>query len=201
MNKIKVFLVDDNNPFRQSTAWLLEEEAMEVDEFHCGEDLLIELEKTPMLIDNCCVVTDLRMPGMSGLELMDELCKRRSRLPVIMMTGHGDVAMAVEVMQRGATNFIEKPFSDEVLIETIKIAVTGPGAGLRNYQATSEKIAKLSPREKQVLNLVSAGKLNKTIADILGISIKTVELHRSNMLSKLGVRNVQDLVRLTLGYL
>jgi len=200
VNEITVFLVDDNASFRQSTTWLLSDAGFTVNAFEKAEMLLAFLNSDNVELGQSCIVTDLRMPGMSGLALMEVLRQRRIRIPIVVVTGHGDVPMAVETMQRGAANFIEKPFESIVLVETILSAVSDPGSVLRNPGATREKVEKLSPREREVLGLVCAGKLNKTIADVLGISIKTVELHRSNMFSKLGVCNVQELVRLTLGY-
>jgi two-component system response regulator FixJ len=200
MNKLTVLLVDDNEAFRASTAWLLTGMGFIVNEFESVDALLQQITLNGAADINGCVLTDLEMPGLNGLDLMEALRQRRIKLPVVAMTGYGDVAMAVDAMQRGAESVIEKPFSESVLFETLMNAVTNPGAGLRNPKATRKKIEKLSPREQQVLKLVFAGKLNKTIADILKISIKTVELHRSNMLSKLEVKNVQELVRLTLGY-
>ncbi|GGX75383.1 response regulator transcription factor [Saccharospirillum salsuginis] len=197
---LTVHLIDDDDSFRESTAWLLEASDLEVVDHASPGDFLGELEQKGPAGQVGCVVTDLRMPEMNGFELMDELRKRHLSMPVVMITGHGDVPVAVEAMKMGAANFIEKPFDGTVLVETVRQAMREPGAKLRNPEATRERLDKLSPRERQVLDLVCAGKLNKTIADVLGISIKTVELHRANMQSKLGARNVQELVRLTLGY-
>jgi two-component system, LuxR family, response regulator FixJ len=200
MAALTVFLVDDNESFRRSTLWLLEDADMTVNEFPSAHALLEALARLSKPVECGCIVTDLRMPGMSGLELMEELRKRKVTLPVIMITGHGDVPLAVEAMRRGAVNFLEKPFEETVLIETIRAAVSEPGAALRNPEASRAKLKRLSPRERQVLELVCAGSLNKSIADTLGISVKTVELHRSNMLSKLETRTIQELVKLSLGY-
>lgn len=192
-----VHLIDDDDSFRESTAWLLAAADLEVVDYASPNAFLRELEPNGQ---TGCVVTDLRMPELNGFELMDALRERHCTMPVVMITGHGDVPVAVEAMKMGAANFIEKPFDGPVLVETVKRAIHEPGAKLRNPRATRERLGKLSPRERQVLDLVCAGKLNKTIADVLGISIKTVELHRANMQAKLGARNVQELVRLTLGY-
>ncbi len=195
-----VYLIDDDDSFRESTAWLLEAAELEVSEYASPKQFLEVIAKRNWADQSGCIVTDLRMPEMNGFELMDALRSHHVTLPVIMITGHGDVPAAVEAIKMGAANFIEKPFDGPVLIETVKRTMREPGAQLRNPRGTQERIDKLSPRERQVLDLVCAGKLNKTIADVLGISIKTVELHRANMQSKLGARNVQELVRLTLGY-
>jgi len=195
MNARVVHLVDDNEPFRRSTVWLLETAGFTVHDYSGARAFL------DASIDNseaCCLVSDIRMPEMSGLELHEELRKRGSRLPIVFITAHGDIPLAVEAMRKGACDFIEKPFQDDKLIAAIEGALAGADAK-ENPAPSKEKLAHLTPREKQVLDLVVAGKLNKTIADELHISIKTVELHRANMMSKLGVRNVPDLVRLVLG--
>lgn len=193
-----VYLVDDNHPFRRSTALVLETSGIEVRDFDSAEALLAELEKDPAAItDETCVVSDMRMPGMSGLALLEEMQRRKYEAPVIFITAHGDIALAVEAMRRGAANFIEKPFTVEVLIQAIQLAT------VKEPPPTEEqdpRIAALSDREKQVLELVVAGKANKVIGDILGISTKTVELHRGSLMTKVGVRTVPDLVKVFLGY-
>ena len=195
MNERVVHLVDDNEPFRRSTAWLLETAGFTVHDYSGARAFLDAAVDSS---EPCCLVSDIRMPEMSGLELHEELRKRGSRLPIVFITAHGDIPLAVEAMRKGACDFIEKPFQDAKLIAAIEGALAGAGTS-ENAAPSKEKIAHLTPREKQVLDLVVAGKLNKTIADELHISIKTVELHRANMMSKLGVRNVPDLVRLVLG--
>ena len=197
---LTVFLVDDDDSFRESTQWLLEAAGVNVIAFSTAKDFLAQIKTQGLPEHKYCVVTDFRMPEMNGFELIDEMRRLHLSSPVIMITGHGDVPVAVEAMRMGAAHFLEKPFDGDVLIETVQRIVDEPSANLRNPDGAKERLGKLSPREKQVLDLVCAGKLNKTIADVLGISIKTVELHRANMLNKLGARNVQELVRLTLGY-
>ncbi|ASR42924.1 hypothetical protein BEN78_05535 [Xanthomonas citri pv. mangiferaeindicae] len=192
-----VYLVDDNDGFRDSTAWLLETANFEVRAFASAAAFLTVFDSTRHGGDEC-LVSDIRMPEMSGLQLQDELLRRGSSLPLIFVTAHGDVPLAVEAMRKGASNFLEKPFSDEALVEAI-------GHALRRERRQAgapqgEALAKLSPRERQVLDLVVASKPNKIIADILGISIKTVELHRANMMSKLGVRSLPELMKVALGH-
>ncbi|MBB3342830.1 MULTISPECIES: response regulator [unclassified Luteimonas] len=192
-----VYLVDDNDGFRDSTAWLLETANFEVRAFASAAAFLTVFDSTRHGDDEC-LVSDIRMPEMSGLQLQDELLRRGSSLPLIFVTAHGDVPLAVEAMRKGASNFLEKPFSDEALVEAI-------GHALRRERRQAgapqgEALAKLSPRERQVLDLVVASKPNKIIADILGISIKTVELHRANMMSKLGVRSLPELMKVALGH-
>ncbi len=196
-----IHLVDDNEAFRRSTAWLLEAADFAVRDYPGGHEFLVALDRTHGdSTAGSCIVSDIRMPGMSGIELHEELRRRDCPLPLIFITAHGDVPLAVEAMRKGAIDFIEKPFEEQTLVHAINQAISlGAEAPARNADA-SKRIAQLTPRERQVMELVVAGKLNKVVADELGISIKTVELHRANMMTKLGVRNLPDLVRLTMGY-
>jgi two-component system, LuxR family, response regulator FixJ len=200
-----VYLVDDNQPFRRSAALVLETSGIEVRDFDAGPALLERLGRASSACNGACVVSDVRMPNMSGLELLEELKRHEYNIPVIFITAHADVALAVEAMRRGAANFIEKPFAPEVLVEAIRLAASEervqPAAG--PVPATGQpnpKLATLTRRERQVLELVVSGKFNKTTADILGISTKTVELHRASLMAKLGVRTLPDLVKAYLGY-
>jgi two-component system response regulator FixJ len=199
-----VYLVDDNEPFRRSTAMLLETAGIDVRDFCGAAELLKQLEcAVPGL--GACTVSDIRMPDMSGLELLEEMKRRKYTIPVIFMTAHADIPLAVEAMRRGAVNFIEKPFAAEVMIQAIRLAAQedfsqASGGVTPGSKQPSAKLSSLTRRERQVLELVVAGKFNKTIADVLGISTKTVELHRSSVMTKLGVRNVPDLVKVFLGY-
>jgi FixJ family two-component response regulator len=200
-----VYLVDDNDPFRRSTAMLLETAGMDVRDFPGAAQLLEQLESAAVPGLGACTVSDIRMPQMSGLELLEEMKRRQYTIPVIFMTAHADIPLAVEAMRRGAVNFIEKPFAAEVLIQAIRLAAQEEqsqthGGTAGSARQPSPKLSSLTRRERQVLELVVAGKFNKTIADVLGISTKTVELHRSSVMTKLGVRNVPDLVKVFLGY-
>jgi FixJ family two-component response regulator len=192
--KALVYLVDDNDAFRESTAWLLETAGYQVQAFASGAEFLDAHAGAPHPGAHC-LVSDIRMPQMSGLQLQEELNRRGARLPLVFVTAHGDVPLAVEAMRKGASNFLEKPFSDEALIEAVEVALA---AARSAGGAEAELLARLSPREKQVLDLVVASKPNKIIADILGISIKTVELHRANMMHKLGVRSLPELMKVAL---
>lgn len=199
MAEARVYLVDDNDGFRDSTAWLLETAGFETMAFASGAEFIAAYSGDRHGSEPECLVSDIRMPQMSGLQLQDELQRRGTRLPLVFVTAHGDVPLAVEAMRKGASNFLEKPFSDDALVGAIRAALVNS----RNHAsgaAVDERLGKLSPRERQVLDLVIASKPNKIIADILGISIKTVELHRANMMSKLAVRSVPELMKVALGH-
>ncbi|NZA26778.1 response regulator transcription factor [Luteimonas sp. SJ-92] len=199
MERTRVWLVDDNDGFRDSTAWLLETAGFEVLAHASGREFLDAYAAQRHGAVEECLISDIRMPQMSGLQLQEELLRRGSTLPIVFVTAHGDVPLAVEAMRKGASNFLEKPFGDETLVEAIRAALASArnrGEGAVNSQA----LARLSPRERQVLDLVVASKPNKIIADILGISIKTVELHRANMMNKLGVRSLPELMKVALGH-
>ncbi len=189
----RVHLVDDNDGFRESTAWLLETAGFEVESYPSAGAFLDSRGERPPPGTVECLVSDIRMPQMSGVQLQEELRRRGDAIPLVFVTAHGDVPLAVEAMRKGAANFLEKPFGDEVLVDAIN-------AALARVRGASEALARLSPRERQVLDLVVASKPNKIIADILGISIKTVELHRANMMNKLGVRSLPDLMKVALGH-
>jgi two-component system, LuxR family, response regulator FixJ len=197
-----VYLLDDNLPFRRSTTLLLETMGIEVYDFASGPELLARLREKGAPPRSSCTVSDVRMPEMSGLELLEEMKRRNYAMPVIFITAHADVPLAVEAMRRGAANFIEKPFAGDVLVQAIRLAASQPPppSPAAPVPAPNPKLATLTRRERQVLELVVAGKFNKTIADMLGISTKTVELHRASLMSKLGVRTVPDLVKTFLGY-
>lgn len=199
MGEARVYLVDDNAGFRDSTAWLLETAGFEAVPFASGPEFIEAYGGDRHGADPECLVSDIRMPQMSGLQLQDELQRRGIVLPLVFVTAHGDVPLAVEAMRKGASNFLEKPFGEDALVEAIRAAL----ARARNASAvgaSGECLGKLSPRERQVLDLVVASKPNKIIADILGISIKTVELHRANMMNKLGVRSLPELMKVALGH-
>ncbi|MDH7452999.1 response regulator [Luteimonas composti] len=197
MASARVYLVDDNDGFRDSTAWLLETAGFEPQPYPSAAAFLSAYEGERHGTHEECLVSDIRMPQMSGLQLQDELIRRGIRLPLVFVTAHGDVPLAVEAMRKGAANFLEKPFTEQALLHAIQAAFAG-----RREQgpAHNPALGRLSPRERQVLDLVVASKPNKIIADILGISIKTVELHRANMMSKLGVRSLPELMKVALGH-
>ena len=218
-----ILLVDDNDDFRESAVWLLEALGYAVRAFGSPAHFLADPALPPSDASDVCLLLDVRMPGLSGLQVHDALLARGIGWPVVYMTGHGDVPLAVEAMQKGACSFLEKPFQDAVLERTLDMAfehaarersaratvvATSPptkpvaatgGNTLATTAGIDPEFARmldsLSPRERQVLDLVVAGLLNKTIADRLGISIKTVELHRSRVMQKMGARSFADLMR------
>ena len=203
MSNRTVYIVDDNTEFLQSAAWWLQGAGFDVETFDDPKEALEGLQAPRA---DACLLLDVRMPGMSGLEVHEHLRQRGITLPVIYMTGHGDVPLAVEAMRKGAVTFIEKPFADEALESALALAFTprempappppAPEASSSAETAFAQRMARLTAREREVIDWVVKGKLNKVIADILGISIKTVELHRKNAMVKLEARTVIDLTRL-----
>lgn len=194
---IVVHIVDDEEAVRSSLAFLLSGAGFAVRMHESATDFLAVAGN----IKNGCLITDLRMPDMSGVELLRRLRDEGALLPAIVITGHGDVQMAVEAMKNGALDFIEKPFSDDVLIESISRAVSHAAERVKNEaaaEAVRQRIATLSERELQVLRGVVAGQANKTIAFDLGISPRTVEVYRAGLMSKMQARSLPDLVRMVM---
>lgn len=192
-----VYVVDDDVAMRDSLRWLLESAGYKVETYASAEQFLRAYEAN----EGTCLILDVRMPGLSGLAVQEALIERSQDLPVIFVTGHGDVPMAVSAVKRGAVDFIEKPFNDRDLLAVIDNAIKAKRAA-RSARAkqslVATRLATLSPREREVLDCVVAGKLNKNIADELGISVKTVEVHRARVMQKLGVRSIAELVQATL---
>jgi RNA polymerase sigma factor (sigma-70 family) len=192
-----VYVVDDDEAVRDSLQFLLEP-TYKVAAFDSAEAFLARYD--PKAI--ACLILDVRMPGMSGLQLQEELLARGSHLPVVFITGHGDVPMAVATMKKGAADFIEKPFEEAALkslVERMLERAREDAARIERERMNSALLSKLTPREQQVLERIVAGRLNKQIADDLGISIKTVEAHRANIMDKLNAGTVADLMRVALG--
>ncbi|MCL2590627.1 MAG: response regulator [Betaproteobacteria bacterium] len=190
----QIFIVDDDDAQRDSLVWLLESHGYAVRPFSSAKDFLAFWDG-----DSAgCLLLDVRMPGMSGLELFEELTRRHSTLPVILITGHGDVAMAVATLKKGAEDFIEKPFSAEEMLKVVRNCLERESEE-REYRRTradtAHRLAQLTAREHEVLELIIAGKLNKQIADVLNISIKTVEVHRARVMEKMGVSTMASLIR------
>ena len=195
-----VYIVDDDEAVRDSLRWLLEGNGFSVKVFSNGEELLDFSKKQSHGIVGCLIL-DVRMPGITGVELHDVLLKEGIDIPVIFITGHGSVSLAVKSMKKGAIDFLEKPFSDEEICKLVE-------SSLRKARDVSDKrevnlkaqelLAKLTPRENQVLERITAGRLNKQIADDLNISIKTVEAHRANIMTKVEARTVAELIKIAL---
>jgi two-component system response regulator FixJ len=192
-----VFVVDDDPAMRESLCWLIESVGLKVQPFaSAGAFLNAYSDAAPG-----CVVLDVRMPGISGLELHAKLAEMGSTLPVLLITGHGDVPMAVRAMKSGAFDFFEKPFNDQALLERISQAIEQDSkarAARRQADAFAARLATLSTRERQVADRVVQGRLNKQIAMDLSLSEKTIETHRSNAMRKMGAASAVDLVRIML---
>lgn len=187
-----VCLVDDHGEFRESAAWWLESLGYAVSTY---DDPRTFLEAGDPPADSC-LVFDVRMPGMSGLELLDALRERGCDRPVIFMSGHGDVPLAVEAMSKGAVTFLEKPFREAALEAALKKAFASLPTASPEQDDFQRRLSTLTERERQVMDLVVGGDVNKVIAYKLGISPKTVELHRSRIMTKMGATNVSHLVRM-----
>src|SRR5262245_53427522 len=190
-----VFVIDDDTGTRRAITWRLEANGHCVEAFASGEDFLRAYHADR----SGCLILDLRLPGMSGLALQEEMARRGIRLPVIMLSGYPAVAQAVEALQRGALDFLEKPVDEGVLLKHVERALAIDGERRsrdRLRHACSQRIERLTPREREVMALVVAGKPNKVVASELGISQKTVECHRARMMSKLEVSSIAELVRL-----
>jgi len=190
-------IVDDDRMARESLKWLLESAHLAVQEFQCGNDFLKQFNKKVA----GCVVLDVRMPDINGMELFSRLKEYGATIPVIIVTGHADVAMAVRAMKAGAFDFVEKPYNDAIMLELIQNAINFD-KNKREQQSKIDKIKNridhLTPRETEVMKFVLSAKQNKIIAAELGISIKTVELHRANLMSKMNVNSPTELVRLAM---
>jgi FixJ family two-component response regulator len=192
-----VYVVDDDEAVRDSLQWLLEGKDYRVKGFDSAESFLTRFDAKEV----ACLIVDIRMGGMSGLELQDKLLERRSPLPMTFITGHGDVPMAVTTMKKGAMDFIEKPFKEDELVCLVERMLEQAKVAFSAQQETASRDALLSAltsRENQVLERIVAGRLNKQIADDLGISIKTVEAHRANIMDKLDANTVADLLKIAL---
>ena len=196
--KGNVYVVDDDEAVRDSLQWLLEGKDYRVRCFDSAETFLSRYDPREV----ACLLVDIRMPGISGLELQDRLLERKSPLPIVFITGHGDVPMAVTTMKKGAMDFIPKPFKEEELLSVVERMLDQAREAFADFQHAANRDAlmgKLTARESQVLERIVAGRLNKQIADDLGISIKTVEAHRANIMEKLNANTVADLLKIALG--
>jgi len=192
-----VFVVDDDADVRESMTWLLGFAGIDVETYPSAEAFLEANDPSK----RGCIVIDMCMPGFGGLDLQKQLASRGDDRPVIMITAFGDVSGAVGALKAGATDFIEKPFSDDAILESIRRALDvdrGTQDARSKRGKVSSLLARLSPRERQVMELVVAGKPNKIVAAELGLSTKTVEAHRAHVMEKLEVESLAELVRLSL---
>jgi len=197
MSKQYIYVVDDDDTFRKSLQWLLESVGLAVRTFaNAAEFLEAYVPGSPG-----CLVLDIRMPGISGLQLQDQLASRGIGMPVIFLTGHGDVPMAVAAVKKGAVDFIQKPYNDQQLLDLVSSALKRD-VEVREQEARSRQVASLvasmTPREREVMDAVVSGKSNKMIAEELGVTIKTVEAHRARVMEKMGAESLAHLVHLVM---
>jgi two-component system response regulator FixJ len=192
-----VYVIDDDDAVRQSLEFLLRTAGFTVRSFESAKAFL---EIMPELRSGC-IITDVRMPGISGIDLLRRVKELGVDIPVIMITGHGEISLAVEAMKIGAADFLEKPFDDDQLLAALRSTLSrDAGLAERNAELTKihEKLATLSNRERQVLEGLVAGSANKTIAFDLGISPRTVEIYRANLMTKMAANSLSDLVRMAM---
>src|ERR1700742_4112516 len=192
----KVYVIDDDAAMRDSLDFLLGSAGFNVRLFDSAQTFLQELPS----MEGGCVVTDVRMPGIDGIELLRQLPSTSGvrKLPVIIMTGHGDVPLAVEAMKLGALDFLEKPFEDERLVRMIETALLQADTGLKDEEVTADltsRVTSLTPRERQVMQGLVSGQSNKVIAKDYDISPRTVEVYRANVMTKMRAGNLSELVR------
>ncbi|MDR3420624.1 MAG: response regulator FixJ [Xanthobacteraceae bacterium] len=196
-DKPLVHVIDDDDALRDSLAFLLRTAQIEVKTYASAAAFLEALPGTTL----GCVITDVRMPGMSGIDLLRRLKELKVAVPVIIITGHGDVPLAVEAMKVGAADFLEKPFDDEALLASVRSALRERDGETKRHAQRAEiesKLAALSNRERDVLGGLVAGRANKQIAFDLGISPRTVEIYRANLMNKMQAGSLSDLVRMAL---
>ncbi|MCP4592295.1 MAG: response regulator transcription factor [bacterium] len=195
--KPTVVVVDDDAAVRESLRWLIEANGLSVDTHASAEEFLEHLDSARP----GCLLVDVRMPGMDGLTLQQQLRERRIGLPVIIITGHADVPMAIKAMKADAVDFVEKPFDDDALLDAIRRAIDVDRTERTRAEERANalvRISRLSPRERQVLELVAQGRSNREAAESLGIAEKTLEVHRANVRRKLEVSTLADLVRMAM---
>ncbi len=192
-----VFVVDDDQAMRNSLKWLIESVGLTVRTYASADDFIKDYYPGRA----GCLLLDVRMPGMSGLELQEQFLEQQIKIPIIIITGHGDVPMAVRAMKAGAVDFIEKPFNDELLLESIRNALI-KDVGQRTAQSARADIATrlvhLTPREHEVMEMVTSGRANKDIAKTLGVSSKTVEAHRARVMEKMQASSLAELVKMAI---
>lgn len=197
MSDLTIFVVDDDAAVRESLRMSLKLAGHAVEVFESATAFLASGANSR----HGCLITDIRMPDIDGLALQEELVKRSSQLPVIIITGHGDIPLTVRAMRAGAVDFLEKPFAREALLASVRRALDMAGRTAQtslDAQNIQNRIASLTPREREVFDLVVAGKQSKIIAHELGASTRTIEVHRGRMMNKLQAHSLQDLVRMAI---
>jgi two-component system, LuxR family, response regulator DctR len=195
MSQAAVHIVDDDAAIRDALCWLLRSRGVPAQTWESGEAFLAVLSEDT----RGCVVLDIRMDGMSGIEVFEQLHARGCTLPVIFLTGHGDVPLAVGALKGGAFDFVEKPFNDNHLVDRIIEAMRQDEARRQKQEieaGVTARLSQLTAREREVMERILAGDYNKTIAEVLGISVRTVEVHRSHIFEKMGVRSAVELAQL-----
>ena len=192
-----IYVIDDDEAVRESLEFLLKTAGIAVRGFESAKAFLDILPE----VNSGCIITDVRMPDITGIDLLRHLQKTNSNLPVIVITGHGDISLAVEAMKIGAVDFLEKPFDDDQLIAAVRAALSRD-ADVAKHKAElgdiNDKLNALSKREREVLDGLVAGSANKTIAFDLGISPRTVEIYRANLMTKMAAKSLSDLVRMAM---
>ena len=188
-----IYLVEDDEAICKALEWLFTSVMLNTRVFHNASDFLKEYSSEWQ----GCLLLDVRMPQMSGIELQERLSQMKNKLPIIFITGHGDIPMAVRAMKQGAFDFITKPFDNQELLDSIQKAIESFTDKVSSYknQIFTQGLAKLTMREKEVMQYVAEGVLNKQIASALGISLSTVEMHRSNLMQKLGVKSLAEFIK------
>lgn len=194
MSEETIYIVDDDLDMRTSLRWLIESIGLKVEVYESAE-AFIEADK---LEQPGCLILDVRMPGMGGIRLLEQLRKSNCRLPTIMLTGHGEISMAVQTMKSGAFDFLEKPASPQVILERVQDALRldrETREKTKDYQALDEKLAQLTRREKEILDRLVAGESSRIVAENLFISERTVEKHRERVLHKMQTHSMIELIR------
>jgi len=192
-----VYIVDDDEAVRSSLRFLIRSVGLPAQAFASAQDFLAAYDRR----DPGCLLLDVRMPGMSGLDLQQELNRRGATIPVVFITGHGDVPMAVEAMQQGAFDFLQKPFRDQDLLDRVQRALARDAESRARLAARAEirtRLATLTPRETEVMQLITRGKANKVVGAELGVSQRTVEIHRAHVMEKMHANSLAELVRMVL---
>ncbi len=191
-----VFVVDDDSSLRKALSRLLKSEGYDVETFSSAQEFL---HADPRCEGPACLVLDVKMPGLNGLDLQQELCKREYAIPIVFITGHGDIPMGVKAMKKGAIDFLTKPFDDKGLLNAVKRALRRDAVNrkiLNERNNILKRVDLLTPREYEILTYLITGMLNKQIAYVLEIAEKTVKVHRGRVMEKMGVQSIAELVRL-----